>query len=230
MRTTRKREGAARARPELLRWTAGLGAVSAEALAAREQTSASSARGRLVAAERDGAMRAWRLLRGCPTLYTVTRGGLRAAGVVGLAPGRISPGTALHAAACCEAAVSLEAAFPALSLFGEPALRRREAERGVALAVQPGMRLPDGGARSHRPDLLLVGPEATGSGPVAVEVELTVKSPERLAAICLAWARSREVSGVLYLASAQALAPVRRAIASVGAESRIVALGLDAFG
>ncbi len=227
---------AAPGRLELLRWTAGLGAVSAEALARREGTSVPSARGRLTAAERDGSVRAWRLLRGQPTLYTVTSAGLRAAGLASLAAGRIGPGTALHAAACCEAAVSLEASFPSLSLLGEPALRRREADRGAPLAVLPGAgaKLAGGragmGAGTHRPDLLLVAARETGCRPVAVEVELTVKAPERIAAICRAWARSREVSGVLYLASPQALTAVERAIGAARAERRIVALPLDAFG
>lgn len=220
-------------RRALLRWAAGLGAVTAEAVAARECASLPSARGRLAAAEREGTMRAWRPLRDRPTLYTVTRAGLRAAGAAGLAPARVSPGSALHAIACARAAASLAGAFPALSVLGEPELRRRERELGRPLAVVRGGAPGAMPRRRHRPDLLLLdgrGGSAAGASAVAVEVELTVKAPERLAAICLAWARSREVAGAVYLASPEALAAVQRAVAAAGAGGRIAAVALDALG
>ena len=75
--------------------------------------------------------------------------------------------------------------------------------------------------------------EATADGdraaglPVAVEVELTVKAPQRLAEICRAWARCRCVAGVLYLGPPEVRRALERAIEQVDAGERIVVLGLD---
>jgi hypothetical protein len=64
--------------------------------------------------------------------------------------------------------------------------------------------------------------------PVAVEVELTVKAPRRLAEICRAWARCRCVAGVLYLAPPEVRRALERAIDQAQAGERIAVLGLDA--
>jgi hypothetical protein len=64
--------------------------------------------------------------------------------------------------------------------------------------------------------------------PVAVEVELTVKAPQRLAEICRAWARCRCVAGVIYLAPPEVRRALDRAIDQVEAGDRIAVLGLDA--
>jgi hypothetical protein len=214
-------------RTELLRWTAGLGPVSAEALAGRDcGVSRQSARARLAAAERAGQMRSWRLLRGEPALYTVTRAGLRAAGAPDLAPASVSAAGAAHAGACARVAASLETAYPGHAVLGEPALRAavRAGELRLPAPRLPGR--PAGAPRSHRPDLVLVPQEARDRLPVAVEVELTVKSPERLEAICVAWARERTIGGVLYFAAAPVRAPLERAISRAGAEGRIVVVAM----
>jgi hypothetical protein len=64
--------------------------------------------------------------------------------------------------------------------------------------------------------------------PVAVEVELTVKAPQRLAEICRAWARCRCVAGVIYLGPPEVRRALQRAIDQVEAGERIAVLGLDA--
>ncbi len=64
--------------------------------------------------------------------------------------------------------------------------------------------------------------------PVAVEVELTVKAPQRLADICLAWTRCRCVAGVLYLGPPEVRRALERALQRVEAGGRIAVLGLDA--
>jgi hypothetical protein len=214
----------------MLAWAACLGAVTAESLAAREATTLASARGRLAAAVGAGTMEAWPLLRGHPALHTVTRAGLRAAAADGLAPARVSPGGALHAIACAQAAVSLEAAFPGAAVLGEPAVRRRESALGRPLALVRVPRSPSSVTRAHRPDLLVVEHGGEEAAPLAVEVELTVKAPERLAAICLGWARSREVGGVLYLAAPATAPAVERAIAASSAGERVLVVALDALG
>jgi hypothetical protein len=174
-------------------------------------------------------MRAWRQVRDEPTLYTVTRKGLRAAQVAGLRPASVSPGGARHAVACCAAASSLTRAFTGHAVLGEPAVRRAERERGGSFAVLDARLRAGGGRPAHRPDLLLINPVHRAL-PVAVEVELTIKAPERLAAICRAWARSRQVSGVLYLASSEVLGPLARAVDAVRGGERLVVLALEAIG
>jgi hypothetical protein len=104
-------------------------------------------------------------------------------------------------------------------------MRLRERETGRAPG-RPAVRAGAAGApATHRADLLAL---AHGGLPLAVEVELTVKSPRRLAAICRAWSRSREVQGVLYLAAEPVLAPLARAIEEAGAAERIVVVALEA--
>lgn len=211
-------ESGATRRAELVAWTARLGAVTAEALSAREREErADSARSRLASAERAGLMRAWKLLSGEPALYTLTRQGLRAAGRAELALSRVSPAGAAHAAACCAAAVALESAFPGHRAVGEPEIRSAFADLCPPLRARRG-------PRTHRPDLLLVPGSFPAVPPTAVEVELTVKAPERLAEICLAWARSRDVGGVIYVASDAVRKPLERALDRAEARGRIVIL------
>lgn len=208
------------ARIDALRWAAPLGAVSADALARRSGRGIPSARGLLASAVRAGEMAAWRHLRDEPVLYTPTRTGLRAAGLSGLEPVRVSAALARHAAACCAVAAELELAFPGHLVLGEPGVRLAERESGAPFATLGG-RLP--GPATHRPDLLVVAPGGTPA-PAAIEVELTRKSPRRLRAICRAWARSRRVCGVLYLTSPQAHDAVLRAIEAEGASARVLAV------
>lgn len=207
----------------VVRWTAGLGAVTAPALARAQASSLACARTRLAAAERAGLLRSRRVLVGAPALYTATSAGMRAAGVHGMEPCRISAANAPHAIACAEAAAALARAYPDHTVMGERELRRDEREAGVPLASAEL-------ARSlHRPDLVLWPADGCDPLPVAVEVELTVKAPARLAEICRAWARCRCVAGTLYLASPEVQRPLARAIARAGADARIVLVGLEAL-
>jgi hypothetical protein len=213
-------ENETRRRADLLAWTARLGAVTAEALAAREgQERADSARARLACTERAGLLHAWRLLSGEPPLYTLTRAGLRSSGRPELALSRLSAAGAAHAAACCRAAVALESAFPDHRVVGEPELRSALAELCPRV---PGRH----GPRVHRPDLLLLPGTVPAAPPTAVEVELTVKAPERLAQICRAWARARTVGGVIYFASPAVERPLERAIDRTAAHGRVVIVRL----
>jgi hypothetical protein len=114
-------------------------------------------------------------------------------------------------------------------VLGERELRRDERERGAELAsarLCPG---PDGTRQIHRPDLVLWPDLADEGMPVAVEVELSVKAPRRLADICRAWARCRCVAGVLYLVAPQVRGALERAIAEAQAGERIVVVGLDSL-
>ncbi len=213
----------------ILRWTARLGAVTAEALAQHEGRTLASARARLLAAERAGLLCRRRVLADAPALYTLTRAGLRASGLRGVEPCRVSVSGAPHAIACAWVAAALERAYPDHEVMGERELRQEERESGAQLASACLGAGPDG-PLLHRPDLVLWPQDSQGRLPVAVEVELTVKAPLRLLEICRAWARCRCVAGTLYLAAAEVQRPLARAIERAQAGERIVVVALDALG
>lgn len=222
-------EDPATKREQLLFWTAGLGAVTAEAFGVREATSTASARATLAAAVRDGQLERHRPLVGSPSLYTVTRAGLRAISRPKFGPARVGPASARHLVACALAAAVLERRFPDHLVLGERTLREYERRTGARLASvevgSPGLSWPT----SHRPDLVLLAPRVRERRPVAVEIELTVKAPRRLAQICRAWARSRHLEGVLYLAPANVERALLRAIDAAHAGDRVVVLPLHAL-
>ncbi len=111
-------------------------------------------------------------------------------------------------------------------MIGERELRHRERVARAPLASATLITGP-GETPFHRPDLALwpIAPELL---PVAVEIELTVKAPRRLAEICRAWNETDEVAGVLYLAPPAVRRALARAISLTGAE-RIVVLSLDSL-
>jgi hypothetical protein len=238
-----------RQRAALLEWTACIGAVTAEALAYRQMATLTSARGQLLAAERAGLMRRLRPLAGEPSLYAITRAGLRACKSPEIAPCRIGAANGEHLIACAWAAATLERCYPDHRVFGEPELRRVERGDGAPVASARMGTGPDGRQLVHRPDLVLwpharvptrsdgcrgdarrMDLQAFGPGlPVAVEVELTTKAPQRLAEICRAWARCRSVAGVIYLAAPRVEGALERAIDRAHATERIVVVPLAAL-
>ena len=109
-----------------------------------------------------------------------------------------------------------------LLVIGEAELRREERSAGSLLAsAAPSARA----LATHRPDLALL--RDGGRAAIAVEVELTVKSPRRLAAICLAWARARHLAGVLYLAPEGVRPALGRAIDESRSGGRIAVVALE---
>jgi hypothetical protein len=216
-------------RTAIVRWAAGMGAVTAEAVAVHLGVSPASARGRLQAAEAERLLQRCRPLTGHSALYTVTRAGLHRADVRGLDPCTVSASNALHLIECARVAAALERCYPDHRVQGERELRGEERERHRALAsAELGVGARGAGLR-HRPDLVLWPTDPDGGLPVAVEVELTVKAPERLAAICRGWARARCVAGVLYLAPPAVERAVLRAIDRAQARERVVVVPLDAL-
>jgi hypothetical protein len=213
----------------ILRWTVRFGAVTAEALAQRKGWTLASARARLLAAERAGLLSRRKLLAGEPVLYTATRAGLRASGLCGFEPCRVSVANAPHAIACIGVAAALEHAYPEHEVMGERELRREERASGRELASACLGQSPDGARLLHRPDLVLWPESPQEPLPVAVEVELTVKAPGRLLEICRAWARCRCVAGTLYLAAREVQRPLARAIDRAQAGERIALVALDAL-
>ncbi len=216
-------------REAIIRWTARMGAVTADALAYRQGISVASARARLLGAERARLLSRQRPLTGQPALYTITPAGRRACGLEGLDPCRVSASNALHSIVCAEAAAGLERCYPDHQVLGERELRRDERACGRPLASATVGVAERGGPMLHRPDLVL-RPIRSGDGlAVAVEVELTVKAPRRLASICTAWARCRCVSGALYLVPPEVEPAITRAVAAAGAGERIAVIPLEAL-
>ena len=216
------------AQASLLFWISDVGAVTAEALAALRETTISSARGQLAAAARAGLLARTCPLAGEPAIYTLGRAGMRSCGLPGSEAVRVSHANAGHLIACARVAAALARCYPDHVVLGECALRRLEREASRVLASAVVGRGPGGEPLLHRPDLVL-GPLAGDSPPIAVEVELTVKAPRRLAQICRAWARCRDIAGVLYLAAPPVERALARAIAEADAHAAVVALPLSAL-
>ena len=141
----------------------------------------------------------------------------------------MSNANAQHLIACAGVAAGLERCYPDHHVLGERDLRRRERERGAALASARMGSAPGGEQLLHRPDLVLWPREGDAGLPVAVEVELAVKAPRRLASICRAWARCRDIAGVLYLAAPEAERALVRAIEQTDAAARILVVPLAAL-
>jgi hypothetical protein len=213
----------------MLRWTAEMGAVTAEALAYREGVTLASARAKLSRASRDGLLLGRRPLTDRPALYTATAAGLRATGVTGLELCRVSASGAQHLIACAHVAAVLERGYPEHVLIGERELRRRERLARAPIASAVLSRRSDRGRILHRPDLVIWPAAGTQRLPLAVEVELTIKAPRRLTEICRAWARARRIEGVLYIAPPGVRRALARAIAAAQADEQIAVVPLEAL-
>lgn len=211
----------------MLRWAVRMGAITAESLARREGVTLASSRAKLSHARREGLILAQRPLTDWPTLYTATAAGVRASGVTGLDPCRVSASGAQHMIVCAQVAAELERVYPEHALSGERELRRRERASGAPIASAVLSRTSDRARQLHRPDLV-IWPAAGARGlPLAVEVELTIKAPRRLADICRAWARSRHVEGALYIAPADVRRALERAIVAAQGSDRIAVVPLE---
>jgi hypothetical protein len=164
-------------------------------------------------------------------LYTATRAGLRASGLHGFEPCRVSVANAPHMIECARVAAALEQAYPDHCVMGERERRRDEREAAAPLASARLGRGLGGTPLLHRPDIVLWPQDASSDDqlPVAVEVELTIKAPRRLREICRAWARCRCVAGTLYLVAPDVQRPLARAIAQAQATGRIAAVPLAAL-
>ncbi|HTB50271.1 MAG TPA: hypothetical protein VK701_04780 [Solirubrobacteraceae bacterium] len=115
-----------------------------------------------------------RLLAGQPSLFTVTRTGLRVCDVRGIKTCEVSDTHANYLVKCAAVAASLERCYPAARLIGERELRRdeREWEHPIASAQLGASR--GGESCLHRPDIVLWPTPSEHDLPFAVEVELTI--------------------------------------------------------
>jgi hypothetical protein len=209
---------------QLLGWLASIGAAGSDDTAAACGLGLGAARSRLRRLERDGLVRQVRLLADAPALHLLTRSGLRAAGRAELGLATVSVASFAHQLAVGQVAAALGCEHA--RIHGERELRALERSQGRSLASAEIGYAANGSLALHRPDLVVW----TASGPVAVEVELTVKAPRRLRAIVRGWARSRCVAGVVYYASPHAARAVAAACRREQAEDRVVVLALERAG
>jgi hypothetical protein len=209
---------------EIVDWVGRLGAAGAEHVMARFGMGRSWAYARLSRLVEDGLLEQKQLLHRQPGLYVATAEGLRWRGLQRLGVQRLSVGGFEHARQVASAAGALHADLPGWTQLSERELRVVESECGELVASARLGELPGGRPALHRPDLALISPQRR---VLAVEVELSVKAPRRLQAICRAYARTRHISHVYYLATRPAARAVSRAVVDTRAHDRITVLAVE---
>ena len=209
---------------EIVAWIGRLGAAGAEHVMGQFGMSRSMAYHRLGSLTKDRLLEHNAVLYGRPGMYTATRAGLRWQGLDHLGVFRVGPGAFEHAWQVARVAVELHRAMPGWLVLSEREVRSVEAEgKGLFASAQVG-----GERRAlHRPDLALLSREKC---VVAIEVELSVKSAARLAAICRGWMRARHIDGVCYFAAPGPARAVERALNATRITDRVTVLGLDDVG
>ncbi len=227
-------------RARTLAWITALGAITPEALSKRDDSSVAVARESLDEAVELGLMERHSLLVGYSDLYTVTRSGRTEARKhsdvggysypEGLRTARVTIRDARHTIACASVMAGLERAYPDYRVVTERELHCQERTQQRRMGSVSVRRY--GHTRSHHPDLVLWGPPTAGRPsplPIAVEVELTMKSREELTAICHAFARSCDIEAAVYFAETTKLEErLRDTVEVLNAEEMIVVLPLSA--
>jgi hypothetical protein len=214
-------------RGALLTWIARHGVACLDDLQLRFQAPAMQIAAPLTEAAEAGLLRKI-CSRPCePPLYAATAAGLRAVGLgsLGVCPAR--PRAEAHLRVVARAASVLE------RLHGSccAVLSERELCAGAHAArwwSQIAPTVHHRGSACKRPDLVLRPHQAGWGLPLAVEVELSVKSAARLYAICAAWRAAQAVGGVLYLAAPASARALARAIAQARAGDKVTVLALPA--
>lgn len=222
---------------KLLAFAAEHRIVLAAQLARLVGCSESAARRRLGTLRDGGLVTDTRPLRHAPTAWAITRAGLRAIGSPYGRPPELDLGAYRH-----DVGVGWLAAAAHAGRFGELAeiiserrMRSENARAGGSAArasggsgvsgtgsTPHGVRIGGGwrpGPRLHYPDLVLVTP---AGHRIAVELELTTKTPRRREHILAAYAVDPSIDAVLYFvdrpAAGQAIA---RSAARVGATGKL---------
>jgi len=209
---------------EIVRWLGRIGAASAENVMARFGMGRSWAYDRLSRLVRDGLLEQKTLLHRQPGLYIATAEGLRWTRQERLGVYRVSAGGFAHAAELANVSVQLFLALPEWGQMSERELRIAEGDEGKLLASVKLGELAGGRPALHRPDLALIDGEG---GVLAIELELSIKAPRRLQAICRAYARARHLARVYYLATPAVARAVSRAVGEVRAEDGVTVMALD---
>jgi len=215
--------GTARTRDwEIVHWIGRMGAVTLDQVRARFRLGRTVAYRRVAACVEGGLIERVALLRGQPALLRATRHGLRYCGLrLGVA--QLPPELVGHWICSGGVAVSLEREYGATAVRSEREIRVLEREEGRAIA-SARLRSADGIERFHLPDLAVSAP----SGVIAIEVELTPKSPKRLVRIIKAWRRARWVESVRYYVPAGGTRRgVERAVDRTNAAERVQILPIE---
>jgi len=208
-------------------WVARIGAAGAQEVMARFGMGRSCAYARLRRLVADGLLEQRALLYRQPGLYVATAEGLRCARLERLGVFRLSAGGFEHARRLAGVAVELHRVLSGWRQLCERELRVAESDAGGLVGSVRVGELPGGRPAVHRPDLVLIAPD---EGVWAVEVELSVKAPRRLEAICRGYARARHLQRVVYLAAPAPARAVARAVGQTRAQERIVVLALEDTG
>ncbi|MGI8462322.1 MAG: hypothetical protein ACR2OC_11935 [Solirubrobacterales bacterium] len=199
-----------------------MGAVAIDHVRERFGLGRTVAYRRTAALTRAGLLARSRILHDEPALLHTTPAGLRYVGLPLEAP-RLSPGSITHWIACADVWLLLERRIAARQVIGVRELAFSERAERRAIASAKVGELPNGSPRLHRPDLALLG----GERPIAVEVELTPKAPQRLARIMDGWRKASCVERVLYVCgTASTRRGVERAVRRAYAEDRIDIVGM----
>jgi hypothetical protein len=172
---------------------------------------------RVAACAEAGLLERLDLLRSEPSVLRATREGLRYGGL-GLPFALVSPSAVVHSLRCASAAQFLGEHFGHERILTEReiAFAEKIEERPIASAELTDH--PDGYPRMHRADLAAF----TDSGTIAVEVELTPKTPRRLRGIIRAWRRASCVEEVHYVcAPGLTHRTVQRAVKATGAKGKV---------
>jgi hypothetical protein len=201
---------------EVLGFIARFGLVPREAVA----TWAGTARSVTFARERRlrcaGLIEVGSEFWGAERLIVPTVAGQRLSGYRHLGAARISGASAIHEARVAHLAAQMERAGTRLLSEREALAREREdGDRLYSLRI-------DGGRRLHRCDLIAA--LGDGGAPEAIEVELSLKGPERLDLILRSWRRAvaeGRFRGVVYYCSPRALAGVKRAVERTATASHV---------
>jgi hypothetical protein len=209
---------------EIVDWVGRLGAAGAEHVMGRFQMGRSWAYARLASLVADGLLEQKQLLHRQPGLYVATAEGLRWRGLQRLGVHPISVGGFEHSRQVASAAVTLHRGLSGWTILSERELRVVESECTELVASARVGELPGGRPALHRPDLALV---STDHRVLAVEVELSVKAPRRLQAICRGYARARHISDVYYLTNRAAGSAVGRAVVQTRTQDRYTVLALE---
>ncbi len=147
-----------------------------------------------------------------PSLLSATSRGLRYAGLP-LKPAKVSLSSVDHRLRSASLAQLLSTEFSPDQILSERQLIYAERLAGDPLF---SARLPNG--HLHRPDLAIQTPTQT----IAVELELSAKSPKRLHSILTAWKQADWISEVRYYAQpGVARRAVERALSKLNTPSHI---------
>jgi hypothetical protein len=208
---------------DIVAWIGGLGAAGAEHVMAHFGMGRSMAYKRLGSLTKDGLLEHHAVLFGHPGVYTATRSGLRWQCLDRLPVYTVRPGGFEHVWQVAQSAVELYDAMPGWDVLSEREIRSIEAESDELFA---SARVGSVGEHPmlHRPDLVLVSSDDVHVVPI--EVELSIKSASRLAAICRGWARAGHVERVYYLAAQGPRRAVQRAVQATRTGDRVRVLGL----